>query len=106
MKARALSYRFLTVVTVLAMLLPLSPAPSLLAQPEPAKSPTVTYPNWWIGFDGTISGSRFDTDDGATVTTQAAASSAPVTIDLRDHGLNPETAIALVGHPEPHDYRR
>ena len=37
---------FLTVVTLLALLLPLSPAPSLLAQREPLSAPTTILPNW------------------------------------------------------------
>jgi hypothetical protein len=38
MKTRMSSYRFLTVVTLLALLLPLSPSPSLLAHQEPLPS--------------------------------------------------------------------
>jgi len=50
MKTRTLSYRILTVVTLLALLLPLPPAPSLLAQQEPLTvtppPPTTILPNW------------------------------------------------------------
>jgi formylglycine-generating enzyme required for sulfatase activity/plastocyanin len=98
-KARTLTYRFLTVVTVLAMLLPLSPALSLMAQREPPKPPTTIHPNWWTEFDNTIPSRQPNADDEATVTTQATASGAPVFIDLRDHGPDPETTIALVGQP-------
>ena len=40
------SYRFLTLVTLLALLLPLSPSPPLLAQREPSTSPVTVRSNW------------------------------------------------------------
>jgi formylglycine-generating enzyme required for sulfatase activity len=58
-KTRTLSCRFLTMVTVLATLLFLSPVLSLLAQREPPKPSTTTRPNWGE-LDSTVLGDRVD----------------------------------------------
>jgi formylglycine-generating enzyme required for sulfatase activity/plastocyanin len=92
MTTRTLFYRFLTVATLLALLLPLSPGPSLLAQRESPAASTAILPNW-AEFDGPMPGDQANVE----ATTQSAASGDVVTVDVRDHGPDPETTIALVG---------
>jgi formylglycine-generating enzyme required for sulfatase activity/plastocyanin len=92
MTTRTLFYRFLTVATLLALLLPLSPGPSLLAQREPPAASTTILPNW-AEFNGPTPSGQTNVE----ATTQTAASTDVVSVDLRDHGPDPETTIALVG---------
>jgi plastocyanin len=103
MKTHTLLYRFLSTVTLLALLLSLSPTPFSVAQqaspPLPSALPSTALPNW-AQSDSTAPESIPVLDLKAMEqvgTTQAAASSNAVYVDLRDHGPDPETTIALVG---------
>jgi formylglycine-generating enzyme required for sulfatase activity/plastocyanin len=105
MQTRNVVYRFLAVVTLLALLLQLSPTPSSVAQQEspplPSAVPAPVLPDR-AQSASTASESIPVLDFKAMEqvgTTQAAASSNAVYVDLRDHGPDPETTIALVGQP-------
>lgn len=102
MRTGTFSHRFLLVVTLLAMLSPLSPTPSL-AQREPlllSPMSSTAVPRAWAEFSGAMRGSQANVGHGAVETAaQAAAGNNTVSVDLRDHGPDPETTIALVGQP-------
>ncbi len=59
MNSRNLSYRFLTVVTLLALLSLLPSSPSLQAQRKPPPAPTTILPRW-AEFDGSMPDGQAD----------------------------------------------
>ena len=72
MKTRTLSHRFLSIVTLLTLLLPLSPAPSLLARQSPPPSNTA----------GLVDAAADTCSPSAVVNLVASAGASPGTVEL------------------------
>lgn len=91
MKPHALFYRMLTALTLLGLILPLSPSSSLLAQREPPPTPTTILPRW-AEFDGPTPGGQANVSSSLNARVAPAADTsapAPVTNLVASTGASP-----------------
>ena len=102
-----LSYSFLTVVTLLALLLPTSPVPSLLAQREPPTSSTTIRPNGENASGAAVGKIPLASEaplssaaDPVLSRSQESASSFTISGRVTDSGGDPVQGVTITAMPE------